>query len=337
MPRLPTKRLPLLVVLGLLVLSVAVPMAGSELGFGGGSAPSTSPTAPAASEAVRASPSPAPTVAATASPTATPVPTPGTVEAAIVPVTHFRATFTNTGRKEVADVLAGTSKRYEALELVADDADAILAAVGAARPTVAARLVLAKDAATLRRDLAKNRKRLAFLRAEDVTPAVRALAWGQAALFGVDRVKTADAWRLRAALLPREGSEAFDPAATWTLFAGGDILLDRGVYQTVRIRGKGVDFPFDGGTAEITSRCKDCSPLGWDLPRTRRTGNAGAMRELISGADDRDRQLREPRAEPLPVAYAEHGLHRRPQPDRRAGQCRHRLRVDRQQPHRRRR
>ncbi len=285
MPRLPTKRLPLLVVLGLLVLSVAVPMAGSELGFGGGSAPSTSPTAPAASEAVRASPSPAPTVAATASPTATPVPTPGTVEAAIVPVTHFRATFTNTGRKEVADVLAGTSKRYEALELVADDADAILAAVGAARPTVAARLVLAKDAATLRRDLAKNRKRLAFLRAEDVTPAVRALAWGQAALFGVDRVKTADAWRLRAALLPREGSEAFDPAATWTLFAGGDILLDRGVYQTVRIRGKGVDFPFDGGTAEITSRCKDCSPLGWDLPRTRRTGSAGAMRELISGAD----------------------------------------------------
>ncbi len=224
-------------------------------------------------------------MAPTPAPTATPVPTPGTVETAIVPVTQFRATVTNTSRKEVADVLAGASKRYEALELVADEADAILAAIGGARPSVAARLVLAKDAATLRRDLAKNRKRLAFLRAEDVTPAVRALAWGQQALFGVDRVKTADAWRLRAALPPRDGSVAFDPAATWTLFAGGDILLDRGVYQTVRIRGKGVDFPFDGGTAEITSHCKDCSPLGWDLPRTRRTGNAGAVRELISGAD----------------------------------------------------
>ncbi len=285
MLRRSTTRLPLLVVLGLLALSVAVPMAGTELGFGGGSAPTTSPTAPAASEAGRPSPSAQPTVEATAAPTATPVPTPGTVPAAIVPVTQFRAPFTNTGRKEVADVLAGSSKRYEALELVADEADAILAAVGAARPSVAARLVLAKDAATLRRDLAKNRKRLAFLRAEDVTPAVRALAWGQASLFGVDRVKTAGGWRLMAHLPPRDGSAPFDPAATWTLFAGGDILLDRGVYQTVRIRGKGVDFPFDGGTAEITSRCKDCSPLGWDLPRTRRTGNAGAVRELISGAD----------------------------------------------------
>jgi poly-gamma-glutamate capsule biosynthesis protein CapA/YwtB (metallophosphatase superfamily) len=285
MPRMSTTRLPLLVVIGLLLLSVTVPMAGSELGFGGGRAPTTSQAAPPASVAGRVSPSPAPTDAPTAAPTPSPVPTPGTVQAAIVPVTQFRATFTNTGRKEVADVLAGTSKRYEALELVADEADAILAAVGASRPSVATRLVLAKDAATLRRDLAKNRKRLAFLRAEDVTPAVRALAWGQASLFGVDRVKTAGAWRLTADLPPRDGSAPFDPAATWTLFAGGDILLDRGVYQTVRIRGKGVDFPFDGGTAEITSRCKDCSPLGWDLPRTRRTGNAGAVRELISGAD----------------------------------------------------
>ena len=284
MPRLSTTRLPLLVVLGLLVLSVAVPMAGSELGFGGGSAPTTSPTAPAASVAGRASPSPAPTADATASPSATPIPTPGTVEAAIVPVTQFRATVTATGRKEVADVLAGSSKRYEALELVADEADAILAAVGASRRTVASRLVLAKDAATLRRDLAKNRKRLGFLRAEDVTPAVRALAWGKQALFGVDRVTTTDAWRLRAALPPRDGGAPFDPGATWTLFAGGDILLDRGIYQTVRIRGKGVDFPFDGGTAEIVGR-RCCSSFGWEVPQMRRTGNDGAVRELISRAD----------------------------------------------------
>jgi poly-gamma-glutamate synthesis protein (capsule biosynthesis protein) len=77
---------------------------------------------------------------------------------------------------------------------------------------------------------------------------------------------------------------AFDPKATWTLFAGGDILLDRGVYQTVKLRGKGVDFPFDGGAAEITSRyC--CSTFGWVLPRTQRTGNPGAVRALIEGAD----------------------------------------------------
>jgi poly-gamma-glutamate synthesis protein (capsule biosynthesis protein) len=46
-----------------------------------------------------------------------------------------------------------------------------------------------------------------------------------------------------------------------------------------------VDVPFDGGTAEITGHCKDCSPLGWDLPYTKRTGNAGALRHLIERAD----------------------------------------------------
>ena len=30
-------------------------------------------------------------------------------------------------------------------------------------------------------------------------------------------------------------------------------MLDRGVAQTLKIKGKGVDFPFDGGTADITS------------------------------------------------------------------------------------
>ncbi|HSL77359.1 MAG TPA: CapA family protein, partial [Candidatus Limnocylindrales bacterium] len=153
------------------------------------------------------------------------------------------------------------------------------------RPSDPARLVLVKDAATLIRGFAKSRKRLGFIRAEDVSPGVRALAWGDRALFGVDRVRKASDWTLKAELPARAGATAFDPGATWTLFAGGDILLDRGVYQTLRVKGKGPDFPFDGGTAEITSRCKDCSPLGWDLPRTRRTGNAGAVRDVIEGAD----------------------------------------------------
>jgi poly-gamma-glutamate synthesis protein (capsule biosynthesis protein) len=68
------------------------------------------------------------------------------------------------------------------------------------------------------------------------------------------------------------------------MFAGGDILLDRGVYQTVRVNGRGVDFPFDGGTAEITGHTC-CSAFGWEQPVTKRTGNAGAMRDLIQAAD----------------------------------------------------
>ena len=60
-------------------------------------------------------------------------------------------------------------------------------------------------------------------------------------------------------------------------------MLDRGVYLT--LKDKGADFPFDGGTAEITGRCKNCSPLGWDTPYTKRTGDAGVVRDLIKGAD----------------------------------------------------
>jgi hypothetical protein len=284
-------RVPLLVVAGLLVVGIAVPMTGGELGFGATStasprvfvSPSPVGGVGSADPTASSTPSSAPTVAPSATPT--PVPTPALVQAAIVPVAQFRSPATATNRGELARVLAGDSKRYDALTLVADEADAILAALRIEQPADDSRLILAKDAATLTRDLAKNRKRLGFLRAEDVSPGVRALAWGDRTLFGVDRVKKAADWRLSAQLPARDGAPAFDPGATWTLFAGGDILLDRGVYQTLRVNGKGPDFPFDGGTAEITSRCKDCSPLGWDLPRTRRTGNKGVVRDVIEGAD----------------------------------------------------
>ena len=220
-----------------------------------------------------------------ATPGPTPLPTPVTIaDVAIVPVTQFRATATGTNRDEVAKVLAGTSKRYEALELVESEADAIFAALGVERPPAGDRLVLAADSAALTKHLAKHRKRLAFLRADAVTPAVRALAWGGRTLFGVGRVTDPAEWRLHVQLPAPAADAAFDAGATWTLFAGGDILLDRGVYQTIRINGKGIDFPFDGGTAEITGHTC-CSGFGWEQPVTRRTGNKGAMRKLIKGAD----------------------------------------------------
>jgi hypothetical protein len=258
--------------------------------FGGSAAPSTSPLALASAGSPPASAgSPAATAAASpsASPPAILLPL---ADIPIVPVVQFRTQQDRVGRDEVAATLAGTSKVYEAVELVGAEADAILAAIGVSRPADASRLVLATDAAKLSKDLAKNRKRLAFLRADAVGPSVRALAWGERALFGVGAVKSLAEWKLTASLpiaaLP-DGSAAppFDPATTWTLVAGGDIMLDRGVAETLKIKGKGADFPFDGGTAEITSRCKDCSAFGWDLPRTRRTGNAGVVRELIEGAD----------------------------------------------------
>jgi hypothetical protein len=237
------------------------------------------PTPTAASEAPASSeptPSPLPTPSE-----APPVAAAGSV--AIVPVTNFRTAFSSTSAAEVASVLAGTSKRYDALELVSSEADAILAAIGATQPAVATRLVLASSAEALARDLTAHRTRLAIIRADAVSERVRALAWGDEALFGVGRVASLGVWPLKANL-PVAGANGYDPSKAWTLVAGGDILLDRGVARTIKILGKGVDFPFSGGTASITSRyC--CSSFGWNLPRTVRTDNAGVVRRLIRGAD----------------------------------------------------
>ncbi len=296
-------RRPLLVVPPLLAIALVV----TAIGLGVGAAwtgPAGNGDAPASVALEAASPPSAVTVgsgapsglaaSAAGSPSASATSSPGSGASAspgvaigalpIVPVTNFRGTATSTTRSEVASILAGTSSRYQALELVAAETDAILAALNLARPADASRLVLASDAAALAADLTKSGKRLAFIRADAVGPEVRALAWDQRALFGVGRVKSLGDWPLSASLpLPPDG-DAFDPAASWTLFAGGDILLDRGVYQTVQLRRKGVDFPFDGGSAEITGRyC--CSTFGWELPRTRRTGDTGAVRALIEGAD----------------------------------------------------
>ena len=279
--------------LGVLLL-VAVPLAAyAVLSRSVSPAPSTGPGSTAqptfAVDGATATP---PVVGgpATSSPDAASPPSmtpPGTPVArrAIVPVTHFRTPHAATGFEEIGEVLAGPSSRYDALMLVADEADAILGALGMQRPTDAVRLVLVPDAATLATELAANRTRLAFLRADDVDPSVRALSWGRHALFGVDRVASLAEWPLYADLPERASTTtAYDPAAAWTLVAGGDVMLDRGVYQSLVINGNGADFPFDGGTAEITSRyC--CSSFGWELPRTRRTGNEGAVRSLIVGAD----------------------------------------------------
>ena len=63
-------------------------------------------------------------------------------------------------------------------------------------------------------------------------------------------------------------------------------MLDRGVAQTLKIRGKGADFPFDGGTAEITVASARTARRSAGTCRGRsRTGNAGAVRHLIESAD----------------------------------------------------
>jgi poly-gamma-glutamate synthesis protein (capsule biosynthesis protein) len=268
-----------------LLLAVAVvPLLGIGILAGGPSAgvglasPSTGPPGQPTATTVPAGESSGP-------PSAQPVPSLSPLPLAnvpIVPVADFRSPVENINIDSVRAVLAGTHARWRSLEMLGGDADGIFAALGLKRPADPTRLVLASSVKALERHLAADSRRLGFLRASQVSPAVRALSWTARALFGVDRLTSIAGWRL-VARLPGD-ARPFNPGATWTLVAGGDILLDRGIYKQTRILGKGVDFPFDGGTAEITGR-RCCSSFDWPIPVTRRTGDRGAVRDLLSGAD----------------------------------------------------
>jgi Bacterial capsule synthesis protein PGA_cap len=222
---------------------------------------------------------------------ASPTPSAGgqaaTVAMPIVPVTSFRAPWDTTDAAEVASVLAGTSKRYDTLEVLVGDRDLILAALGSTSAAESDQLVIAPDAAHLRRDMARHRERLGFLELADVDPSVRALGWGGVSLFGVHRLATLAGWPLRIPLAATPENVArlasYDPATAWTLVAAGDINLDRRVAFTVKNEGKGVDWPFAGGTATIVGHTC-CNPLGNAEPIGKRTGNDGAVRSLISDA-----------------------------------------------------
>jgi len=240
-------------------------------------------TAPTAGPSATPTTAPAPSAGSSAAPTPRLAATPATgVSAPIVPVVDFRSPLTSVSRTRIAAILAGTDERFKKLELVERDAAGILAALDLDQAAAHGRLVLAPTARALASDLAAQASRLGILRASEVRPGVRALGWGGLSLFGVDRVRSVADWPLNATL--DAGAGGFDPGQTWTIVAAGDVMLDRGVYKAVKLDGKGVDFPFDGGTARITGRyC--CSTMGWTLPRVRRVDTSQAIRGLLAGAD----------------------------------------------------
>jgi poly-gamma-glutamate capsule biosynthesis protein CapA/YwtB (metallophosphatase superfamily) len=276
--RRPSRRPPILAALGLLVVGVFVALAAS-----------LNPALPGASHGLptlpvglrSASPGGEPSdVASNPSPTAD-------SSIALVPVTSFRSPWVSTDAAEVATVAAGTSQRYRVVEVIAAGSEATLLGVGVNAPQTGLAVTLADDAATLKADLAAHPDRLGFLPLADVDPSVRALAWGGVSLFGVHRLATLEGWPLRLRLtsgtVPAT-TNSYDPATAWTVVAGGDINLDGQVAYHVKQLGLGVDFPFAGGTATITSHyC--CSSAGLPLPRAQRTGSEGAVHDLLTLAD----------------------------------------------------
>jgi poly-gamma-glutamate synthesis protein (capsule biosynthesis protein) len=204
-------------------------------------------------------PTPTPTKAATPEPTPSPI--------ALVPVVGFWSTTAGLSRAELDAALAGTSPAYRRV-LVAG------ALPGATPSTIDA----------IRAAVNADPKTLGLLPSGEVTPDVRALALDGLDLFGNDRLRNLTAWPLFVPATPGSTPPSFDPAATWTLVAGGDVMLDRSIYRRTVRQGKGADYPWDGGFAEITGR-RCCSGAGHRLPVVRRTGHDGAVRALFRDAD----------------------------------------------------
>ncbi len=288
-------------IVGVVALVVVVVAAGLNLGGSGGTpspAPSGIAEVPSASVALPSdepsSPGSSDAVASPSSPTDSPSPGPSSSpttgplvdgDVAIVPVTSFRSTDTAVSGSQVR-AMANGGQAFDHLVLTEADADGMLAALRLDRAALGDRLKVVKSPAALAKRLASQRGDLGFLRADDVGPSVRALSWGNDSLFGGDRVKSLHAWPLHATLQVTQGQPAaYDPKQAWTMVAGGDILLDRGVKLAIDGHASGTDFPFNGGFADITGTCKNCSPFGWDTPYTKRAGQAGAVRDLFKGAD----------------------------------------------------
>jgi poly-gamma-glutamate capsule biosynthesis protein CapA/YwtB (metallophosphatase superfamily) len=216
---------------------------------------------------------------ATTTPSSPPGPEASTLEpVALVPVVALASPEREVERARLASTLSGADPG----PMIVSRAD--LPALTAALAVSPAAKVRVGSPAEVRAALARSPGSIGILRASDVGPDVRALSVDGRALFGAERVRSLDAWPL----VVREPAGAdpapFDPAKTWTLVAGGDVMLDRAVYQQSVLAGKGVDFPWDGGTAAISGwTC--CGAGGVRLPVGRRTGSGAAVRKLIDSAD----------------------------------------------------
>ena len=120
------------------------------------------------------------------------------------------------------------------------------------------------------------------------------------------------------------------------MVAGGDSFTDRGVYERVVRRKKGVDYPFDGGTARVTGHyvCPACPRAnGNSIPSYKLSGPKGIVRALVKDADLALANHEQPT--PTNWSFHKQGTH----VQRQAGADGdllprgHRLDVARQQPH----
>jgi poly-gamma-glutamate synthesis protein (capsule biosynthesis protein) len=198
---------------------------------------------------------------------ATPRSTPTPVSIPLVPVVGFWSTTPGISRAELDAALAGQNHAYRRVLATGSVPGATPSTPDLIRAAVNA------DPGTL-----------GLLPADEVTADVHALAVDGLDLFGNSRLRDVASWPLLVPASPGVRGSSFDAATTWTLVAGGDVMLDRSIYERTVRQGKGADYPWDGGFAAITGR-RCCTAAGHPLPVVRRTGHGGAVRALFRDAD----------------------------------------------------
>ena len=139
--------------------------------------------------------------------------------------------------------------------------------------------------------LLANPTELAWLPAGLVVPTIKVLPVDGADVFGNAEARSAAyPYSVTVPLIGEFDGWGFDPAEVRTLMSLGDSCPDRGVAFAAITQGQGWDWVFGGGTAEYTAVYPNPVPAGFvgngfNIVDAVRTGNEGAVAELVSGAD----------------------------------------------------
>lgn len=141
------------------------------------------------------------------------------------------------------------------------------------------------------RHLRRHPTDLAYLPAGLVVPTVKVLPVDGADVFGNAEARAVDyPYSVVVPLTDEFAGWEFDVDDVRTLISLGDSCPDRGVAYAALTLGNGWDWVFGGGTAEYMAVYPNPVPPGFvgngfNIVDAVRTGNEGAVAELVSGAD----------------------------------------------------
>jgi len=214
----------------------------------------------------------------TSEPSASALPNAPVAEVAIVPIVGYWSTERSISTAELRLALTGHDPSFRTVVVAQPDLEAIAAALGVQAAAGVRQLTPSAVIAAVQ----GTTDVLGLLQPEDVRPAIRALGIDGRTLFGNARVHTIADWALTIPA-PAGSAVAFDPTATWTVVAAGDVMNDRQVYREAVLLHHGPDFPWAGGTARIVRR--SCCSAGETVVQAAATGHAGAVAAYFRDAD----------------------------------------------------